>query len=117
MLQVGAVLDQQLQGCSHKIMNLSSGHELDSHGSTRLARPSLFADALTLRDTSAARDLVAHFTSVGTPITTGGGELAHTMSVTCARESFCDFHFNTFFSLHQARYLRELGHGRCQVMK
>jgi hypothetical protein len=27
----------------------------------------------------AARDLVAHFSRVGTPITTGGGELAHTM--------------------------------------
>jgi hypothetical protein len=30
--QVGAVLDQELHGCSHKILNLSSGHELDSHG-------------------------------------------------------------------------------------
>jgi hypothetical protein len=30
-------------------------------------------------DPFAARDLVAHFTRVGTPITTGGGELAHTM--------------------------------------
>jgi hypothetical protein len=34
-LQVGAVLDQQLQGCSHKIMNLSSGQELDSYGTSR----------------------------------------------------------------------------------
>ena len=79
VLQVGAVLDQQLEGCSHKILNLSSGHELDSHGQTR---DSLFARctvALRPRDLSAARDLVAHFMSVGTPITTGGGELAHTM--------------------------------------
>jgi len=30
-------------------------------------------------DLRAARDLVGHFTRVGTPITTGGGELAHTM--------------------------------------
>jgi hypothetical protein len=33
-IQVGAVLDQELPGCSHKILNLSSGHELDSHGSS-----------------------------------------------------------------------------------
>lgn len=82
VLQVGAVLDQQLEGCSHKILNLSSGHELDSHGQTRgccFARPSRCTVALRPCDLSSARDLVAHFTSVGTPITTGGGELAHTM--------------------------------------
>jgi hypothetical protein len=40
---------------------------------------SLLLTALNLCHVTAARDLVAHFTSVGTPITTGGGELAHTM--------------------------------------